>query len=99
MNALRIGWIGCGTAANEMPLPQLTRFDVTLAALCDTDRARPERTGARFGVTPGDLTGNWRDVLARRDLDALGLAVGPQGHFEIGLAPVEPGLPVFMEKP
>ena len=28
MTPLRIGWIGCGTHANEMLLPQLTRHDV-----------------------------------------------------------------------
>ena len=28
MTSLRIGWIGCGTHATEMLLPQLTRHDV-----------------------------------------------------------------------
>ena len=28
MSKLRIGWIGCGTHANEMLLPQITRFDI-----------------------------------------------------------------------
>jgi myo-inositol 2-dehydrogenase/D-chiro-inositol 1-dehydrogenase len=72
---------------------------VTLAALCDTDRARLERTAARYGVHPDRLTQDWREVLSRDDADAIGLAVGPQGHFEIGLAAVERGRPVFMEKP
>ena len=39
MSRLRIGWIGCGTHANEMLLPQLTRHDVRLS--------RPLRHGCR----------------------------------------------------
>ncbi|MET0746387.1 MAG: Gfo/Idh/MocA family oxidoreductase [Microvirga sp.] len=99
MSALRVGWIGCGTHANEMLLPQLMRHDVTLAALCDTDPDRLARTAARFGVAPEYAFTDWRAVLARDDIDALGVAVGPAGHFEIGLAAVERRLPVFLEKP
>jgi myo-inositol 2-dehydrogenase/D-chiro-inositol 1-dehydrogenase len=97
--SVRIGWIGCGTHANEMLLPQLMRHDVTLAALCDTDPDRLGRTAARFGVAPGNALSDWRAVLARDDIDALGVAVGPAGHFEIGLAAVARGRPVFLEKP
>ena len=48
MSTLRIGWIGCGTHASQMLLPQLIRFDVALAALCDTDAgaARRDRRSA-----------------------------------------------------
>jgi myo-inositol 2-dehydrogenase/D-chiro-inositol 1-dehydrogenase len=99
VTALRIGWIGCGTHANEMLLPQLTRHDITLAALCDTDAERLAKTAARFGVVSRDATQDWRTLLARTDLDAVGMAVGPAGHFEIGLAAIERGRPVFMEKP
>jgi myo-inositol 2-dehydrogenase/D-chiro-inositol 1-dehydrogenase len=94
-----MAWIGCGTHANEMLLPQLMRHDVALAALCDTDADRLARTAARFGVAPEKTTRDWREILNRNDIDALGLAVGPQGHFEIGLAAIDRRLPVFMEKP
>ncbi len=99
MSTLRIGWIGCGTHANEMLLPQLTRHDVRIAALCDSDPQRLAATGARYGVAADDLTTDWRHLLERQDIDAIGLAVGPKGHYEIGLAAVARGLPVFIEKP
>ncbi len=99
MTLQRMAWIGCGTHANEMLLPQLMRHDVTLAVLCDTDADRLARTAARFGVPPERTTRDWREVLNRNDIDALGLAIGPQGHFDIGLAAIERRLPVFMEKP
>lgn len=99
MSTLRIGWIGCGTHANEMLLPQLTRHDVRIAALCDSDPQRLAATGARYGLAADDLTTDWRHLLERQDIDAIGLAVGPKGHYEIGLAAVARGLPVFIEKP
>lgn len=99
MSTLRIGWIGCGTHANEMLLPQLTRYDVRLAALCDIDADRLGRTAQRFGITEPDRTRDWTALLARDDLDAIGVATGPQQHVEIGVAALERGLPVFAEKP
>ena len=56
MTLVRMAWIGCGTHANEMLLPQLMRHDVTLTALCDTDAGRLARTAARFGVPPERTT-------------------------------------------
>lgn len=99
MNPLRIGWIGCGTHANEMLLPQLTRYDIELAALCDTDEGRLGRTARRYGIAEADRTRDWRALLARPDIDAIGIAAGPQAHHDIGIAALDCGLPVFMEKP
>jgi myo-inositol 2-dehydrogenase / D-chiro-inositol 1-dehydrogenase len=99
MSALRIGWIGCGTHANEMLLPQLARHDVCIAALCDTDAERLGRTGQRYGVAATDQVPDWRDLLARPDIDAVGVAAGPLAHQMIGIAALKRGLPVFLEKP
>lgn len=99
MSKLRLGWIGCGTHANEMLLPQITRFDVTLTALCDIDAAKLQASGERFGVAAADRVQDWRALLARNDLDAVAVAAGPAAHAEIGLAAVARKLPVFIEKP
>lgn len=99
MSRLRIGWIGCGTHANEMLLPQIIRFDTKIAALCDIDDGRLTRTAERFGVAEADRTRDWRALLACDDLDALVVAAGPTAHAEIGLAAVARRLPVFVEKP
>ena len=99
MSTVRIGWIGCGTHANEMLLPQLTRHDARLAALCDTDPTRLAATAARYSIAADRCTADWRELLRRHDIDALGLAIGPQGHYEIGMAAIARGLPIFMEKP
>jgi myo-inositol 2-dehydrogenase / D-chiro-inositol 1-dehydrogenase len=94
---VRIGWVGCGTHANEMLLPQLARHDVRIVALCDVDAERLARTAARYGVAV--TTRDWREVVARTDVDAIGVAAGPAAHLEVGLAALARGLPVFAEKP
>jgi myo-inositol 2-dehydrogenase / D-chiro-inositol 1-dehydrogenase len=96
---LKIGWIGCGTHANEMLLPQLTRLPFEIAALCDTDEARLAGTAARFNLGADRLERDWRTLLARPGLEAIGVAVGPALHPEIGKAAIARGLPAFLEKP
>lgn len=93
----RIGWIGCGNHAAEMLLPQLSRLPVTIAALCDQSEERLALVGDRYGVAA-----RYRDanaLLAHPGLDAIGMAVGPEVHARIGVAAMERGLAVFMEKP
>jgi myo-inositol 2-dehydrogenase / D-chiro-inositol 1-dehydrogenase len=94
---MRIGWIGCGTHAAEMLLPQLVRLPVTLAALCDTNAERLALVGDRYGVTSRYSDAD--ALLGHAGLDAIGMAVGPAVHARIGAAALERGLAVFMEKP
>jgi myo-inositol 2-dehydrogenase/D-chiro-inositol 1-dehydrogenase len=93
-----MGWIGCGRQASEMLLPQLVMIDgVDLAALADIDDAALNRTAKRYGVNR--TFRDYRSLLDSSDLDGIGIAVGPSMHREIGIAALERGFPVFMEKP
>jgi myo-inositol 2-dehydrogenase / D-chiro-inositol 1-dehydrogenase len=94
---IKIGWIGCGTHASEMLLPQLVRLPVKIAALCDVDEKRLAQIGDRYGVAA--RYADAAQLLAREELDAIGMAVGPALHVELGLQALSHGLPVFMEKP
>lgn len=99
MTPLRIGWIGCGTHASEMLLPQLARHDVVLQALCDVDAGRLGLIGGRFGVPEERRTRDYKALLARDDIDAVGMAVGPQQHVAFSIEALARAKPVFMEKP
>lgn len=94
---MKIGWIGCGTHAAEMLLPQLSRLPVTLAAVCDANPERLALVAGRYGV-PARYT-DAGAMLAAGTLDAVGMAVGPAVHARLGAMAMERGLPVFMEKP
>jgi myo-inositol 2-dehydrogenase / D-chiro-inositol 1-dehydrogenase len=94
---IRIGWIGCGTHAGEMLLPQLVRLDARLEALCDIDAARLARIADRYGV--GARYTDPSALLAHPGLDAIGMAVGPAQHAALATEALARGLPVFIEKP
>lgn len=94
---IKIGWIGCGRHARQMLLPQLAPNGFQLAALCDRDPAVLQRTAAEYGVTA--LTADYEELIATGNLDAIGMAVGPQLHHRAALKALARGLPVFMEKP
>lgn len=94
---MKFGWIGCGTHATQMLLPQLLRHDVELVALCDIDAGNLSRARRQFRAKAAYE--DFRELLRHPGIDAVGMAVGPKAHLEIGLAAMERGLPVFMEKP
>jgi myo-inositol 2-dehydrogenase/D-chiro-inositol 1-dehydrogenase len=94
---IRIGWIGCGTHAGEMLLPQLVRLPVTLAALADIDPARLVLIGQRYGVASRFADG--MALIEAGGIDAVGMAVGPKQHAKLAAAALQRGLPVFIEKP
>ena len=62
---LRLGWIGCGTHANEMLLPQVTRHDVVLQAICDISQESLATTGRRYGVATENRRKGYRRAMAR----------------------------------
>jgi myo-inositol 2-dehydrogenase / D-chiro-inositol 1-dehydrogenase len=94
---LKVGWIGCGTHATQMLLPQLVRHDVEIIALCDVDGTRLAQAGRQFGVK--NLLSNAAELINTSGIDMVGMAVGPDQHLAFGKAALERGLPVFMEKP
>ncbi|MCW3474077.1 Gfo/Idh/MocA family protein [Limobrevibacterium gyesilva] len=94
---MRIGWIGCGTHAGEMLLPQLVRLPVRLAALADIDAQRLATIADRYGVAARFADGH--AMIEAGGLDAVGIAVGPKQHAELAAAALRRGLPVFIEKP
>lgn len=99
MSNLRIGWIGCGTHAGEMLLPHLVRHNVVLAGLCDKSPDNLAKIARSYGVSAENCTDDAAKLIARKDVDAIGMAIGPAAHVELGCAALERGLPVFMEKP
>jgi myo-inositol 2-dehydrogenase/D-chiro-inositol 1-dehydrogenase len=94
---IRIGWIGCGTHAGEMLLPQLVRLPVRLAALADIDATRLNAIGDRYGVAARSTDG--RALIEAGGIDAVGMAVGPRQHAGLAAIALRRGLPVYIEKP
>ncbi|MBI4553279.1 MAG: Gfo/Idh/MocA family oxidoreductase [Candidatus Latescibacteria bacterium] len=95
---LRLGLIGCGGLSNGVLLPALSVIDaLDLVATCDLreDAARTaaERYKAQVWYT------DYRQLLARDDLDAVMVVAPPAVHEAAGIAVLERGLHLYVEKP
>ena len=94
---LNIGWIGCGRHATQMLMPQLGRNGISVAAVCDVNESAAATASWQYGAEA--VYTDYRDLIAHRGLDAIGMAVGPDLHHIAAIAALERGLPVFLEKP
>lgn len=89
---MRVGLIGCGLIGQK----RATAIgDDTLAIVCDVNLQRARALAARNGAQPTD---DWRRVLDA-DLEAVIIATSHDNLASLGLAAVEAGKHVLIEKP
>jgi phosphoglycerate dehydrogenase-like enzyme/predicted dehydrogenase len=98
---LRVAVIGAGPAAVGMHLPTLgglrDRRLVDLAIVCDLNRERALTAQREFGFS--EYSGESRAVLARKDIDVVYIFGSAQMHYELGMAALQSGKHLFVEKP
>jgi len=97
MSKLGFGLIGCGTWGHMHARVYTTSPSARLVAVCDQDPGRAAALAAEFGVSEHDT--DWRALLARPDIQAVGIATPDFAHGEIALAAIEAGKHVLIEKP
>jgi len=97
MQALRVGFIGCGRHATKMLYPSLHLAHMTLVAVCDVDEAKAQRNARWFGAER--MYTDYRHMLDGEQLDAVLICTGPATHPALTLDALARGLPVFVEKP
>ena len=94
----RIGFIGAGwwATANHMPI-LAARPDVEMTAVCRLGKAELAEVERQFGFR--FATEDYRQLLAKCELDAV-VVSSPHGlHYEHARAALETGLHVMVEKP
>ena len=95
---IRLGIIGCGRVAEERHVPSLLRLpDVRVVATADLDAARSRRLADRLDAALRFT--DYRAVLERPDVDAIAILTPTQSHAEIGLAALDAGKHLLVEKP
>ncbi len=98
MSSLRVGVIGCGSIAIKRHLPEyLANPRATLAAVCDSVPGRAEQAARDFGAPLAFA--DYRDVLARADVDAVSVCLPNHLHAQVALAAFAAGKHVLCEKP
>ncbi len=99
MDPIRYGIIGVGAVTLRAHLPALNMMDdVEVVALCNPSRAKAEQGAALCRRRP-DLLEDYRELLARSDIDAVVIASPNHTHREITLAALAAGKQVLCEKP
>ncbi len=97
---LRVGLIGCGNVVSYGHRPALLALpDVELAALADVTEARCRIGQEWFGLAGENLYHDYRDVLARQDIDAVAVTVPQRFRREIIMDAFDAGKHVLSEKP
>ena len=87
MAKIKIGIVGCGFIANFKHLPSIALHeDVEVVAFCDIIRERAVTTAAKFGKVDALVYENYRDLLARSDIDVVHVCTPNSSHAEITVA-------------
>ena len=101
---VRIGIAGYGMMGRAhsyayTALPSLRKVGVSpkLVLISGRDRERVARAAGAYGFA--EWTEDWRELVARQDIDIVDICTPPGTHAEIATAAVQAGKAVICEKP
>jgi predicted dehydrogenase len=72
--------------------------DVVVRAVCDVSKTRRDEVLQKYKNTARGYN-DYRDLLARRDIDAVIIATPPHWHALMGIQAVEAGKDIYLQKP
>ncbi len=108
-NRLRVAQIGCGRIAHEMDMPGVLGTSLAdYVAVCDYDTHRSAHAKAfieshykKSGKTLPkiDIYGDYHEVLARSDIDAVVISTPDHQHAEPAAAAALAGKDIWLQKP
>lgn len=106
---VRVGHIGCGRIGQAHDMPGVVNSDLAdIVAVCDLDARRAvsakitiEQLYARrnLPVPRIDVYGDYQELLARGDIDAVVISTPDHWHAQLALAAVLAGKDVYLQKP
>ncbi len=94
---IRIGVLGYGYWGPKVARSIEASQRCVLAGISDLSETRLIQ--ARASHPHVFLTRDWKELMSRRDIDAVAIAVPVRSHFETALACIIEGKHVFIEKP
>jgi predicted dehydrogenase len=102
-NRIVMGAIGVGGMGTGDMRMFLAKSDVRMAAVCDVRESNRERAkglvNARYGDSACATYNDFRELLERKDIDAVVIATGERWHPLIGIEAARQGKHMYCEKP
>jgi len=101
MEQLNLGIVGTGVAARILHWPALERLShrYSIVAVANRTRSKGEAFADMIGLDRSNVYSDYRDLLARDDVDVVDLALPPSMNAEVASAAAEAGIHVICEKP
>lgn len=100
---LAIGQIGCGGQGTTDCTNFLGQAQARVVAVCDADRAKAESLKKKVDKAYGDkacvVYQDFREMLAKANLDAVGTALPDHWHGLAGILAMRAGCDVYGQKP
>jgi predicted dehydrogenase len=101
---IALGMIGTGDHGRSVNLATfLHQSDAQVVAVCDVDRSHSriakEMVAKQYGNNDCAVYGDFRDVLARSDIDAVMISTPDHWHVPIAIAAAKAGKDIECEKP
>src|SRR5215475_8617032 len=93
---IRVGFIGLGANSRKFHAPNLkAQPGVELVAVANRSKESGERVAKEFGIAR--VAGDWREIIAAKDIDAVCIGTWPYTHCEMTLAALDAGKHVLCE--
>ena len=100
---ITIGLIGIGGRGTADMWPLLEKADAQIIAVCDIDTSHRNKArdaiNKNYGNNDCAAYNDYRELLARKDIDAVVIATPDHWHCLIGIASAKAGKDIYCEKP
>ncbi|MCL5019722.1 MAG: Gfo/Idh/MocA family oxidoreductase [Patescibacteria group bacterium] len=101
---ITLGFIGTGSQGIEQNLKNFIKYaDAQVLAVCDVDTERREQAKSlvdkQYGNTACAAYNDFREILQRKDIDAVVISTPDHWHAIISIMAAKAGKDVFCEKP
>ncbi|HUT30817.1 MAG TPA: Gfo/Idh/MocA family oxidoreductase [Sedimentisphaerales bacterium] len=98
-NRITIGCVGTGGRGLFNMRAFMAEPDVRVLAVCDVDAGHREKARNTANLTPDACYNDFRELLARSDIDTVVISTPDHWHVPIAAAAVKAGKDVYCEKP
>jgi predicted dehydrogenase len=98
-NRITIGCIGTGGQGGSNMKGFKAKSGCQVVAVCDVDAAHRESARKTVDLDPKSCYNDFRELLARNDIDAVSIATPDHWHVSTSIAAVRAGKDVYCEKP